>query len=937
MSFTCHHSRAICIVAFAALTFVCSGSGLITRHAAAGQEASTLIPTQLSCEHSKNPLGVDVPSPRLSWKLKSPERGERQTAYRILVASTEKSLKKDRGDLWDSSKVASEETLYIPYSGQPLHSSQRIFWKVFVWDKDDKPSGWSTPATWTMGLLNLADWRASWISAKDALGAVGPRKAETDESADAYETVLARKEFKVSRRLVRAVIHVCGLGHYEMTLNGSRIGADLFMPGWTKYDKTCTYDTYDITDLLHKGLNSVGLFLGNGFYNVRGGRYIKFVGSFGPLKAIAMVRLEYANGTTEVVGTDSSWRVHGGPITFSCVYGGEDYDARLEPAGWTQTKFDDASWDGAVVVPGPGGTMKGFSSSAPPVRAIETLKPVNIRPLKPGVAVYDFGQNAPLMPRLAVRGPASSSVKLIPSELINADGSVDRVSCGGGQAYWKYTLSGRGMERYFSKFFYHGCRYLQVECLPAADGGPLPLVDSLEGVVVHSSSAPIGEFACSNELFNRIRTLVRWAQRANMMSLLTDCPHREKLGWLEEYHLNGPSLRYEWDLAQLFTKTMNDMADSQLENGLVPDIAPEYTVFQGGFRDSPEWGSAFIVVPWQQYEWTDDLGLIRRHYEGMKRYIDYLASKAQADIVSHGLGDWYDIGPKPPGEAQLTPKAVTATAFYYYDTWILARAAALLGHPEEAKAYEQRAAEIREAFNKSFFDPAADRYATGSQTANAIPLVMGLIEPEHQAAVLDVIVKDVQGRGNALTSGDVGYRYLLRALAEGGRSDVIFDMNNQSDKPGYGYQLQKGATSLTEAWDAGRASSQNHFMLGHIMEWFYRDLAGLGIDPAEPGFKKIIINPQPAGDVTWARARFDSVRGLIASEWKIEAGAFTLSLTIPPNTTAVVNIPAKDAGAVTENGQPASQSPGVRFLRHEKGRAVYEVGSGHYMFRAPWN
>lgn len=473
MSFNYHHSRAICMVAFAALMFLFLGTGLITRHTAAGQEASPLMLTQLSCEHAANPLGVDVPSPRLSWKLKSPERHERQTAYRILVASSAKTLKKDRGDLWDSGKVASEETLYIPYSGRPLLSSQRVFWKVLVWDKDDKPSGWSAPAAWTMGILNLADWRASWISAKDALGAVGPRKAETDESADAYETVLTRKEFKVSRRLVRAVIHVCGLGHYEMTLNGSRVGSDLFMPGWTKYDKTCTYDTYDITDLLHKGRNTVGLFLGNGFYNVRGGRYIKYVGSFGPLKAVAMVRLEYANGKTEIIGTDSSWRVHRGPITFSCVYGGEDYDARLEPAGWTQTKFDDASWDAAVVVPGPSGTLKGLSSSAPPVRAIETLKPVNIRPLKPGVSVFDFGQNAPLMPRLAVRGPAGSSVRLIPSELVNADGSVDRVSCGGGQAYWKYRLSGRGTESYFSNFFYHGCRYLQVECLPAADEGPL--------------------------------------------------------------------------------------------------------------------------------------------------------------------------------------------------------------------------------------------------------------------------------------------------------------------------------------------------------------------------------------------------------------------------------------------------------------------------------
>jgi alpha-L-rhamnosidase len=888
--------------------------------------AADLTATSLRCEYVENPLGVDVPSPRLFWKLKSTTRGQRQTAYQILVTSSAGALAKNQGDLWDSGKVASDETIQIPYRGRPLKSSQQVFWKVCVWparrslgeggDTDGKTSAWSEPACWTMGLLKEADWQAKWIAANTST-----------------QTVLLRREFVVKPELKRAIAHVCGLGQYEVSLNGRKVGDDLLTPGWTKYDKTCLYDTYDITAMLREGRNAVGLFLGNGMYNVTGGRYTKFKGSFGPLKVIGQVRLEYADGTTDVIGTDDRWRTNPGPITFSCIYGGEDYDARLEPRGWNDPGFDDSKWDAAQVVNGPGGKLKGLSCAAPPIRAFDVLRPVKVTPLKSGVTVYDLGQNVSLMPRIRVKGPAGTVVRIIPAELLQADGTVDRGSSGHNRpAYWQYTLAGSDGESWFPKFFYHGCRYLQVECTPASEGGELPVVESLEGVVVHSSSTPVGEFSCSNELFNRIHALVRWAQRSNMMSVLTDCPHRERLGWLEQYHLNGPSLRYEFDLAQLFTKGMNDMADSQLANGLVPDIAPEYTVFQEGFRDSPEWGSAFVLAPWQQYEWTGDVELLRRHYDGMKRYAAYLGSQATNHIVSYGLGDWYDIGQNRPGRAQLTPVPLTATAFYYYDTRILARTAALLGHAGEARKYGKLAARIRTAFNQTFFNPTNNQYATGSQCANAIPLVMNMVEPANRTAVVNAIVADVQKRGNAITAGDVGYRYLLRALAEGGRSDVIFDMNNQSDKPGYGYQLKMGATSLTEAWDADRRSSQNHFMLGQINEWFYHDLAGIGCDPDGPGFKKIIIKPQPVGDLTWAKASYDSVRGPIVSDWKRDGGKFTLNVTIPANTTATVYVPAKNKASVTEGGKPLDKAEGVKFLRMEKDRAVFAVQAGRYSF-----
>jgi hypothetical protein len=388
---------------------------------------------------------------------------------------------------------------------------------------------------------------------------------------------------------------------------------------------------------------------------------------------------------------------------------------------------------------------------------------------------------------------------------------------------------------------------------------------------------------------------------------------------------------------------LNDIADSQLANGLVPTTAPEYAVFRdsgqtgderGQFGDSPEWGSAFILVPWQQYEFDGDLNLFRTHYNAMTNYLAYLGSRANNCIVSYGLGDWYDLGPKPPGVSQLTPIALTATAFYFQDAKIMARAAALVGKTNDAKNFSGLAENIRTAFNEKFYDPTNHLYATGSQTADSIPLVMGLCEPANRAAVLDAVVRDVRAHDNALTAGDVGYRYLLRALAEGGRSDVIFDINNQSDKPGYGMQLKKGATSLTEAWDAAPGSSQNHFMLGQIQEWFYHDVAGIGCDPAGPGFKKIIIHPQPVGDLKWAKAGYQSIRGEIVSDWKNDAGKFTLGVTIPPNTTATVYVPAKWAEAVTESGRPASQSDGVKFLRLDEGCAVFAVESGKYQFES---
>jgi hypothetical protein len=893
---------------------------------------AVLTPVDLRCDYAVNPTGVDSPNPRLFWELESKERGQLQSAYQILVASSEKNLARDDGDLWDSGKVSSDETIQISYGGKEIKSSQQVFWKVRAWNADGKVSAWSKPATWTMGLLSTNDWQAKWIGAADTN----------------IPSLLLRHEFVVKVGLKRALVNVCGLGQYELSLNGKKVGDDFLSPGWTKYNKTCLYDTRDITANLQRGKNAVGISLGNGMYNVLGtaDRYTKFKGSFGPQKAIAQIRLEYADGSVDTIGTDESWRVAIGPITFSSIYGGEDFDARFVQNGWDKINFDDSKWQAAKVVSGPGGELRGLSCVAPPIKKFEIHKPVSSRTLTNGDVVFDLGQNAAHIPKISITGPAGSRVRIIPSELVGTNGSADQGSMGVGRrsGIWcDFTKATGGVETWSPKFFYIGCRYFEVKSFLAKGETKLPAVKSIEGVVVQSSSEPVGEFECSSPFFNRIRNLVRWAQRSNMMSVMTDCPTREKLGWLEQDYLNGPALRYEFDLAQLFTKVLNDIADSQLTNGLAPTTAPEYVIFhdrgdtnhlRGIFGDSPEWGSAFLLVPCQQYEFDGDLNLFRTHYDAMKNYLAYFGSRASNNIVSYGLGDWYDLGPKHPGVAQLTPIALTATAFYFQSAQIMSRAAALLGKTDDAKQFSDLAENIRAAFNERFYDATNHFYATGSQTANSIPLVLGICEPTNRAAVLDAIVADIRKRGNAFTAGDVGYRYLLRALADGGRSDVIFDINNRSDKPGYGMQLAKGATSLTEAWDAGRDSSQNHFMLGQIQEWFYHDLAGIQNDPESAGFKKIIINPQPVGDVTWVKAGYNSIRGKVVSDWKRDGRKFTLQVTIPANTTATVFIPAKSAGDVTVGGKAIPQVTSVKLLREENGRAIFEIASGSYEFEA---
>ncbi|HOW70878.1 MAG TPA: glycoside hydrolase family 78 protein [Phycisphaerae bacterium] len=884
----------------------------------------------LRCEYRVEPDGIDVAAPRLGWILTSAARGQVQTAYQVLVAGERLRLETDEGDLWDSGKVMTSQTAQVAYAGKPLQAHQECWWKVRVWDRDGQASSWSKVASWSMGLAAGKPWQARWIGWKPAPSTAPATTQPAKPAVTQQPLPILRREFEITKPITQARLYVCGLGFNEVRLNGRKVGDHVLDPGWTHYRKTCLYSTYDVTANIALGRNALGIMLGNGMYNVVGGRYVKFTGSFGPPKLILQLHIEYADGTTTEIGTDESWRVAASPITFSCIYGGEDYDARLEQSGWDRPGFDDEAWQPAAVVDGPGGRLR--SQSAPPIRIMKTFKPVKVTEPGPGVCIYDLGQNFSGWPQIKVRGPAGTQLRLIPAELLNPKGFADQ-SGSGGPCFFVYTLKGDGEETWHPQFTYYGFRYVQVEgaARDAAQAAGRPVLLELEGHFVHSSAPVVGEFSCSNPLFNNIHDIILAAIRSNLQSVNTDCPHREKLGWLEVPHLLGPAIMFNFDVATLYVKISDDTAEAQLDNGLVPDIAPEYTVFSKGFRDSPEWGSAAVIVPWLTWQRYGERRALESRYDCMKRYVDYLGTTAKDLIVSHGLGDWCDFGPAPYGPSQHTPIPLTATAMYYCDAAIVAETARLLGNTADAEKYAQLAGDIRAAFNHQFFHPDTGQYATGSQAANAIPLVLGLAEHERVADILENLVKDVRVHDNHLTAGDIGHRFLVQALRQGGRSDVLFDMTNQRNVPSYGAQIEQGATSLTEVWDPKRGFSQNHCMLGHIEEWFYNGLAGIDQDPGEVGFANIVIKPQVVGDITWVKAHYDSIRGRITSEWKRENDTLVMDVTIPPNTTATVYVPAGKSQTVTVN---QGATPRIAPLRREKSAAVFKIGSGEYQFAA---
>jgi alpha-L-rhamnosidase len=543
-------------------------------------------------------------------------------------------------------------------------------------------------------------------------------------------------------------------------------------------------------------------------------------------------------------------------------------------------------------------------------------------------------------PAILARGPAGSSVRLLPGELLAKDGTVTQHSANASvkdPVLFNYVLRGRAApETWHPRFAYYSFRYVEVSVQPATPGGRAPEVLSLNGDFVHARVPVVGTFSSSDPLFNRIHTLIDRAVLSNLASVVTDCPSREKLGWLEQTYLNAATIMLNYDVSGIYEKMSGDMADSQLVNGLVPAIAPEYVAFvdekgkNTAFRDSPEWGSAVILSPWALYQFTGDMRPLREHYSGMKRYVAYLNSRVEGGLLDYGLGDWYDIGPREPGESQLTSKLVTATGTYFEDLEVLAKVAALLGYRTDAANYQQKAREVRDAFNARLFHPETNQYDRGSQTADALPLALGMVPKGHEQGVLDHLVADIDGHHDHVTAGDIGFHYVVRALTRFGRSDVLGAMLARTDSPSYGYQLMRGATTLTEAWDTNPDSSQNHFMLGHGEEWFYRGLAGLSVDMSESPEDAISLAPSLLQGVSSASASYRSTMGEIAIAWHRSRQGTSVEVTVPPGTKALLQLPA--TAKWLESGQAASHAPGVLDSEPSAQGLRLDLGSGSYRF-----
>ena len=903
-------------------------------------ESSPVRVVEVLCDGRRDPVGVDPGGVRFSWVMESDARGQSQGAYRLQVASSREALLAGEPDVWDSGRVGGQDSLLVPYAGPPLEPARAYFWRARVEDAARRLTDWSAPARFVTALANAADWgEARWIGYEDmpererlVPGLHGLLDPQVRPKLKPPVVPLLRRVFVVRQPVARALLFVSGLGHYEAYLNGEKVGDRFLAPGWTDYDRTVLYDAFDVTEQVRVGPNAIAAIVGNGFHHIAPERYYKLAIAYGWPKLLAALRIEYADGLRETISTGPAWKAAPSPITFTSIYGGEDFDARLEPEGWAQVDFDDTGWGRAAAATPPAGRLQVETDH--PLRVMETLRPVSVKPTGPGVFLYDFGQNASGVVGLIVRGEGGRTVTLTPSELLTPDGRPNQKASG--EPYrWTYTLRGGGEEAWSPRFTYYGFRYVQVEgAVPEGSKGPagLPHIVSIEMAHTRNSAPEAGRFETSLPLFNRIDRLVRWAIRSNLASVVTDCPHREKLGWLEQTYLMGEAVHFGHDLFGLYRKQVADVVDAQAEDGLVPDIAPEYVEFEGGFRDSPEWGSGGVVVPWLLYRWYGDRETLARAWPAMKRYVDYLGTKAEGHLLSHGLGDWYDLGKHFPGEAQLTPKAVTATATYFHDLRVATEAARVLGHSREAARYEALAEEVRAAFNQAFFDPKTATWSTGSQTALAMPLVVGLAPDGEEGRVQDSLVRRIETDGRALTAGDIGFHYVVEALSRAGRGDLLFAMNARDDVPGYGFQLKKGATALTESWAALEEVSNNHLMLGHLVRWFYAGL--LGIDQADDstGYASLVLRPQVIDSLQWARGEYDSPRGRIASSWRKEPGRLVLEVEVPVNATAEVHLPASVGARILESGRVLEGREDVTVRSRTEGRAVVALGSGRYVF-----
>lgn len=905
-----------------------------------------LVALKLRTQYLEQPEGIDEARPRLGWIVQSARRGARQEAYQLLAASTPERLAADEGDLWDSGKVASPETQHIAYAGRPLASGQRVYWKVRAWDERGVAGDWSEPARWSMGLLRRDLWQGIWIGKKLKLR---PTKEQP------MPAVYLRREFQARGGIRRATAYATALGLYQLHINGQRIGDAAFPPEWTDYHVRTQYQAYDVTAQVREGGNVVAVVLGHGWYT-------GYIGMYGYQKYgmdpsfLLQLNLEFADGSQAHVATDQSWQLSLGPITGTDLQMGESYDARLEQDGWMEAGFDAAGWEPASRMYDYRGKL--VAQLAPPIKAVQEIRPAEVRVTAEGHTLVDMGQATSGFLRVRLSGEAGTKYTLRYAEALDEQGKLYTANLRFARQTDSYICRGAGEPEVFQPAFtYHGYRYVEI----SGGGGPVA-ADDITGVVVYSSLPEAGQLETSEPLVNKLISNILWTQRANYMSVPTDCPQRdERHGWTGDAQIFAPTAAYNMDVAAFLGKWLIDLQDGQQPTGAYTDFAPfifgPKTEFDNDFTythtGSAGWADAPPIIAWFLYEWYGDLQVLRRQYASLKRWMDYNEQLYPVGIRRDApqYGDWLSLDERPFAETKAefdwlvaghstTPYDVFATSYWVHGTALMAKISRALGEEADAQHYEALHESVRAAFVREFVDEQGV-IRGDTQAVYAMALSWNLL-PEHlREPALQRLVGKVESGGGQLATGFHGTKHLMEVLAASGHEELAFRLLLREQYPSWLYSVTQGATTIWERWDGWTEergfqnpgmNSLCHYAFGSIGEWMYRHIGGIAPDTSEPGFAKAIIRPRPQGGIRSATCRFDSIRGRYRTAWRLDEGRFELELEVPANARATVYLPAAALEQVQEGGQPLAAAEGIVIRGHEGGCAVLEAGSGTYRF-----
>lgn len=848
---------------------------------------------RIRCEYLKNPLGIDVATPRFTWEISAGHNGK-QTACRLKVATSPQLLKRGKADVWKSRRVNTDIPRMV-YQGPALQAHTRYYWQVEVWNNSRKLT--SEIASFETAKLSITDWHdAKWIS-------------DTFDK-EFRKAPLLRKSISLEEKNIKnARLYVSGVGYYEFFINGAHVSDRKLEPGYTHFDKRVLYSTYDVTSMLQHGENVLAAELGNGWLNIQSLSVWEFEKARWRMRPrmIAELRITYNDGTVQTIPTDRTWKTNSGACSFNNLYSGEVYDARLVHKGWTIPGFDDKKWMPAIEVEAPAKILT--SQQMPPIRVVREVKPVSMRKIDDYTYIYDMGENMTGVCRLQVQGPTGTCVTLAHGELIHDDGTLNQ---GNIEIYFKreknglpqhvdpferiqtdtYFLSGNGMETYEPRFTYHGFRYVEV-----ASTRPLTLTqESLTGLCMHTDVEPVGNFACSNEILNKLVEASCNSYLGNLFSIPTDCPQREKNGWTADGYVGMDYGLLFYDGITVYEKWMNDFIDNQRERGDLSGIIPSSG---WGYADwiGPVWDAALFIIPNNLYKYYGDTRAIEKMWDTCVRYLQYLETREKDGKLTYGIGDWVFYKAK-------TDTHFTSTAFYWLDNVLMAKFADLTGH--DGTKYRAKADNLKELINNEWFDAEKKMYANGTQAAQSVGLALGLVPEEHAQAVADNLVRMIRDNGHQLDFGMLGSKFVPAMLVKYGYADDAYKMIIRPEAPSWANWIHRGLTTLPETWVLDKDfkdASLNHAFLGDISAWMMNSLAGINPNPKKPGFAGIIIRPQFINGISWAKGEYRSVRGLIRSEWKRGGNQIELNIIIPANTEAELQLRDKSVALKTGKNQ----------------------------------